>query len=71
MKINIEGSEYELLDSLIKTGNIKRIRNLQIQFHSWIDDSSLKRENIRIKLCNTHYETYCFPFIWENWTLKD
>jgi FkbM family methyltransferase len=38
MKINIEGGEYELLDHLIKSGLIKRIANVQVQFHNFVLD---------------------------------
>lgn len=70
MKINIEGSEYELLETLLKTGNIRKIVNIQIQFHYWIENATTRRENIRNELAKTHRETYCFPFVWENWELK-
>lgn len=70
MKINIEGGEYELLERIIETGLIKRINNLQIQFHHWIDKAEIKRDIIRTKLSHTHTETYCYPFVWENWQIK-
>jgi len=71
IKINIEGAEYELLDHLIATGIIKTIDHLQIQFHDFIPDAVTKMNQLRDKLALTHYPTYKFDFIWENWKLKE
>lgn len=67
MKMNIEGGEYELLDDLIKTGKIATIKNLHIQFHDFVPGSEKLREKIQKKLLETHYPTYIYRFIWENW----
>lgn len=66
-KINIEGGEFAVLPELIKTGYIKQITNLQIQFHTFIDNAVEKREAIRNTLTQTHNSTYNYYFIWENW----
>jgi len=71
MKINIEGGEYELLDHLISSGVVKTIHNLQIQFHDFIPDAFAAMNNIRDRLNLTHYPTYKFDFIWDNWKLKE
>jgi len=70
VKINIEGGEYDLLPHLIATGTIKKIKDLQIQFHEFVPDAYDEMINIRKQLSATHYSTYQFDFIWENWTLK-
>ena len=69
VKMNIEGSEYDLLNDIIDSGNIKKIQHLQIQFHNFVDDSEPKRQMIRNKLKKTHKNIYNFPFIWERWDL--
>lgn len=69
MKVNIEGGEYELLPRLIKTGLIKNIRNLQIQFHNLSPDSEKHMELIHAELAKTHTLTYQYKFVWENWEL--
>ena len=71
MKINIEGGEYELLDHLIDTGRIKKIKNIQVQFHKFVPDAENLMENIHIKLKETHETTYAFKFFWENWKLRE
>ncbi len=70
MKINIEGGEYDLLDNLIKTGLIKNIDNLQIQFHVFVPNARKQRQKLQAQLAKTHQLTYNYPFIWENWSRK-
>ncbi len=70
MKINIEGAEYDVLEYLIKKDIIKTIDNIQIQFHNFIDKATERRNHIRELLTQTHNETYCYDFVWENWRLK-
>lgn len=71
MKINIEGGEYDLLEHLIATDFVKNINNIQVQFHIFIPDARKKMKNIQKQLSKTHYLTYQYPFIWENWKLKN
>lgn len=70
MKINIEGGEFDVLPAIIQSGDIKKITDLQIQFHNFIEDASRKRKTIRTFLANTHKETWCYEFVWENWKLR-
>lgn len=67
MKINIEGGEYPLMEKLLSDGSISRIRELQIQFHNFVPNADTRMANIQAKLSATHYLTYQYPFIWENW----
>jgi FkbM family methyltransferase len=67
MMVNIEGAEYELLDSLLGDGYTARIRNLLIQFHDFVPDAGARRNAIRDALRATHRETFCTPFVWEGW----
>ncbi len=68
--LNIEGSEYELLDDIFKNNIQDKINHFQIQFHNFVKDSTLKRKKIRQKLKSSHYCKFNFPFIWERWDLK-
>lgn len=70
MKINIEGGEYDLLDHLIETGWIKRIDNIQVQFHDFFDEAENRMNKIQAQLKKTHKITYQYPFVWENWKRK-
>jgi FkbM family methyltransferase len=71
MKINIEGGEYDLLETLLDLGYIKSIDNIQVQFHDFLFDNARQRmESIQKRLSETHELTYQFDFVWENWKLK-
>lgn len=71
IKINIEGGEYELLERLIETDLISKILDLQVQFHHIASDSETRMQTIQEALKNTHYLTYQYKFVWENWTRRD
>jgi len=71
MKINVEGGEYKILNRLINSDYIKICKNLQIQFHSFVDNANTMRDEIQSKLSNTHHLTYEYPWIWENWELNE
>ena len=70
MKINIEGGEYDLLEHLIESGLIFKIKNLQIQFHFFVPNASIRMDKIQAKLEESHILTYQYYFVWENWQLK-
>lgn len=69
MKINIEGGEYFLLPSLFSAGWFPRIRNIQVQFHDFIENSDKKLADIRSALGKTHRQTWCYDYVWENWSV--
>ncbi len=69
-KINIEGGEYGTLNRLLENNFVKNIKNLQIQFHDFVENAEEKMKQIQKELSKTHYLTYEYPWIWENWRLK-
>ena len=70
IKINIEGGEYDLLEELIAQGNVKKIRNIQVQFHDFVPDAYSRMKKIQNLLSATHQLTFQYEFVWENWELK-
>ncbi|MFV8325990.1 FkbM family methyltransferase [Flavobacterium sp. ZS1P14] len=71
IKINIEGGEYDLLESLIDNGCISIFKNIQVQFHDFLFENAKERMNkIQKDLSITHEITYQYEFVWENWKLK-
>lgn len=70
IKINIEGSEYDLLEYLIKNEYINKIKNIQVQFHDFFPNAENRMKNIQDQLSKTHHLTFQYPFIWENWRLN-
>lgn len=68
--MNIEGEEYAVLKELIDSGNIKKIKHLQVQYHKINKDSKKDRKTLNKLLCKTHIQKFNYPFIWERWDLK-
>tara|TARA_B110000046_G_C12950521_1_gene379923 strand:+ start:338 stop:997 length:660 start_codon:yes stop_codon:yes gene_type:complete len=71
IKINIEGGEYEVLETLLNNNMISIFKNIQVQFHDFIVENAKERMNaIQKKIALTHELTYQYEFVWENWKLK-
>jgi len=70
LKINVEGSEFVILPHLIQSGIIKKVKYLQVQFHSFYPNAGPLRDRIRNELSLTHDEMWNYPFVWESWSLK-
>ncbi len=68
LKLNIEGGEYDVLASLIAHDWIRKIGNIQVQFHTVGDTYEADRDAMRAAFAKTHRETWCYKFVWENWT---
>lgn len=72
MKLNIEGAEYALLESLIRNNRISTFKNILVQFHDFIiPDAKVRMMQIQKDLSRTHFLTYSYEFVWENWQLKE
>jgi FkbM family methyltransferase len=70
MQINIEGGEYELLEKIIDSGLIDKIKELQIQFHNIEKGSSIKMKGLQKKMSKTHLLKFQYLFVWEGWIRK-
>lgn len=70
IKLNIEGGEYEVLNSIIDNGYLDNIDSLLIQFHYLSGNPISKRQEIIEKLKITHECIFSYPFVWEYWRRK-
>ena len=70
LKINIEGSEFLLLQDIISKRLIGKIKHLQVQFHTFYPNSKKLRDEIREKLSESHEQEWNYPFVWESWKKK-
>ena len=69
--INIEGGEYALLDAMIESSMIEKIKTLEVQFHEWYPTIKLSkslRKRIHQNLLHTHQLVYSYDFVWEQWS---
>jgi FkbM family methyltransferase len=70
VKINIEGGEFDLLESIIANNLAYKFENIQVQFHRDIKHAHKRMMNIRNNLLSTHHLTFCYDFVWENYELR-
>jgi FkbM family methyltransferase len=70
IKVNIEGGEYHLLTMLQILNQVRRFRDIQVQFHTFVPNATVRRTDIREHLSKTHHITYDYEFVWENWRLN-
>lgn len=70
LKLNIEGGEYDVLESLLETGDIARMRCLLIQFHRQPAGWERRYEQIVEGFGSTHQRIWGFPMVWEKWFLN-
>lgn len=68
LKLNVEGSEYDILDRLDESDWLARTRILLIQFHEWHPDAHRRRRRNRRALKQAHTEVWNYPWIWEMWS---
>lgn len=71
MKINIEGGEYDLMPHLITSNLVQMVRNVQVQFHDFVSNAASAKSEICQQMKLTHTQSWCYEFVWENWTIKD
>jgi FkbM family methyltransferase len=69
IKINIEGGEFDVLPAMIKSGDIKKVHFLQVQFHNFVHSAAAKRNEIRAQLEKSHVEMWNYEFVWESWRI--
>jgi FkbM family methyltransferase len=67
IKINIEGEEYPVLRRMLECGIVPLCTDIQVQFHTFYPNAETLRNEIREALSKTHFVTYDYPFMWENW----
>src|SRR6266550_2861683 len=71
LSLNVEGSEYDILDRLVETGLMRRVRSLVVQFHQNVPEHVARRAVIQRSLALTHEKRFDFPFVWECWIRAD
>jgi len=67
VKMNIEGSEYELIRFLESSQILQRIKTLVVQFHD-IEGESL--ESMHTILARSHVKKWGYEYVWERWDVR-
>ena len=71
LKINVEGSEYEIIPRLVETGDISKIKHLQIQFHNFVENAEFKYKKCNNLLLSTHNLDFESMWHWSFWSPKE
>lgn len=67
--INIEGSEYDVINRMIESEHINKINSILIQYHNNVENSLHKMTCINQNLEKLGYKcVYDYPYIWTYWT---
>ena len=69
-KVNAEGAEFDVLDRLLETGQIRQIHCLQIQFHRFVPNADSRRKSVRRRLGVTHVCSWSVPWVREQWVRR-
>lgn len=70
VKLNCEGGEFAILESLIRNNMLTMVRNWQIQFHKVVPDADWRRARIIADLMKDYEVTLDYPWVWESFRLK-
>lgn len=70
IKLNIEGSEFDVLEHSILNSYIRCLKNIQVQFHPVVQDCENRYQRIRERLQETHHTTFDHGWTWQNWRLN-
>lgn len=72
--VNIEGAEYELLDSMFSENLMSKFGKILLQFHEHIKIGNIghlaERDAVRKKLSLTHEMVYSYELKWDYWIKK-
>jgi FkbM family methyltransferase len=71
MKMNCEGSEYELLERMHSAGLLQRVKYFQIQWHYVLPEAKARRLQSIEALQQTHHLQWDWPAVaWQSWERK-
>lgn len=71
LKLNIEGAEFAVLETILDDRIAGRFKNIQVQWHQHVAENDEERRNkIMQRLGETHELTFDFGWAWQNWSLK-
>lgn len=66
IKLNVEGMEFEILEDVIRRELARKLRNIQVQFHTCAPAFDSRYGAIREALLKTHHLTFDAPWCWQN-----
>lgn len=71
LKLNIEGSEFCVLEEMVSTGITRKAQNIQCQWHDVVPNAQSRYDALQKKLAETHFLTFDHGWVWQNWRLNE
>lgn len=69
-KLNCEGGEFSILETILKEGLAPRFEAILVQPHTVVNDAQIRWKAIEDKLMKTHKLTFNERWVWQRWELK-
>lgn len=69
LKLNIEGGEFSVIESMIGSGLIANVKNLQVQWHDVAPKAAERYTVLQLALAKTHHLTFDADWVWQNWSI--
>lgn len=70
LKINVEGSEFDILENLTAQPLIGLIENIQVQWHDVVPNAIERYKDLQAALSKTHHLTFDHGWVWQNWKIN-
>ncbi len=67
LKMNAEGAEFDVLERLLDTNQVRQVGTILVQFHKFVPQARGRRKAIRHGLRRTHRCSVNVPWVWELW----
>lgn len=71
LKLNIEGSEYEVLERMAECDLFHKVRNIVVQFHESVPDWEKRYAAIQNLLRKEYDCVWSYGKVWQRWQLKE
>lgn len=67
LKLNVEGAEFEIMESLLTSSLIAKIGFIQVQYHQGVERGEERYRAIVAKLQETHLKQWDYGWMWSSW----
>lgn len=67
LKLNVEGSEFSVLEAMVRWSMLGIVENIQVQWHDVVPDAKYRYDKLQERLARTHHLTFDHGWVWQNW----
>lgn len=70
LALNCEGSEFPLLEYMLRVGLVKNCDRIIVQPHGVVPGAQERWARIRRRIMNTHHLLFSSPWVWEGYEIQ-